>query len=59
MGCGCAERRIAIVKGIKAAATGDMKALAQQAQVFSKTIRTDTRNFGGKIALARASLARR
>jgi len=59
MGCRCNERRAAIVQGVKAAASGDLKTLADQARVFSKSIRDDADDFRGKVATARASLARR
>lgn len=59
MGCRCAERRTAIVKGVKAAVEGDMQKLAEQAQVFSKSVRDDARDLKAKIAAGRASLTRR
>lgn len=59
MGCRCNERRDAIRAGVKAAASGDLKKLAEQAQVFTKTVRDDASDFRGKIASARQTLARR
>lgn len=59
MGCRCNERREAIVRGIKAVADGDMQALADQARVFSKTVKEDSRDIRNKIAAGRASLTRR
>lgn len=59
MGCRCNERREAIVRGIKAVVADDMEALAEQARVFSKSVRDDARDLRSKIATGRASLARR
>lgn len=59
MGCRCNERRDAFTKGVKAATSGDMKTLADQASVFSKSVRDDAKDFRTKIATARANLARR
>lgn len=59
MGCRCNERQTAIVAGIKAAANGDLKKLADQAKVFSKTVRDDANDFRSRIASARQTLARR
>lgn len=60
MGCGgCAQRGAAIVKGVKAIASGDMQKLAEQARAFSKSVREDARDLKSKIATGRASLMRR
>lgn len=59
MGCRCNERRVALVTGIKAAVNGDMDKLAEQARVFTKTVRDDSRDLRTKIATGRASLSRR
>jgi hypothetical protein len=44
MGCRCNERRDAIINGMKAAVSGDLKALADQARVFSKTVTSDLKD---------------
>jgi len=63
MGCRCAERRDALAKAVTAVTDRDMQALADQARVFSKSVRDDVHDlrtgFRDRIAAARQSLMRR
>jgi hypothetical protein len=59
MGCRCAERRQHITAAAKAAVRGDMKAATDNLRRIVTTVRADARDFGSKVASARASLARR
>ncbi|MCB2106369.1 MAG: hypothetical protein KDE14_01655 [Rhodobacteraceae bacterium] len=64
MGCRCAERKQAIVRGATAAVRGDVKAAASAAAFVSRTLAQDARSgalrtaAGHQLAKLRASITR-